>query len=56
MSYGKWLSNITRRVERIEQDAAADRRVRDYKRWVTPVIITVLNLLIAAVSLYMSHH
>jgi hypothetical protein len=56
MSYGKWIGDVTRRVERLEQDSAADKRVRDYKRWVVPVIITVLNLLIAGLGLYMSHH
>lgn len=56
MSYGKWIANLTRRVETIEKDRAAEQAVGVWKKWAIGVAFTVANLAIMLLNLYLMHH
>ena len=54
MSLEGWMANLTRRVEKLEQQGAAGKAVSDWKKWAVGVGFMVANAAIALINFYFS--
>lgn len=60
--YGDWIASLNRRVDSLEDDKLAretaskvKRDARKFERWIIPVVFTIVNTVIAAATLWVTH-